>query len=158
MTGAGFARRGLQGFAFGLGFAVAAGLAWFALRELGGLAGEVAGISTAPVPARPAVPAPVALMAPPAQVRVASHRVERRYGDTVVLGVLHNDGDAVVRSVRVEAAYYDAGGALVDLCGWYVAPALAAGEDKPFKVSCGGTPERPAPESASVKLRIVEAW
>ena len=59
---------------------------------------------------------------------------------------------------RTYSFYYDANGRLVDLCGWYVAPSLAPGEDKPFKVACGGTPERPAPESATVRLRLVEAF
>ena len=158
MTPADFARRAVQGFAFGLGFAAAAALAWFVVREVAGLAGEVNGIATSVSPVRRAPVALPAGLPPEAQVRLASHRVERRHGDIVVLGVLHNDADTTVRSVRVEAAYYDAAGRLVDLCGWYVAPALAAGEDKPFKVSCGGTPERPSPESATVKVRIVEAW
>ena len=30
------------------------------------------------------------------------------------------------------------------------------GEERPFKVSCGGTPERPAPDSASVRVRVTE--
>jgi hypothetical protein len=158
MTPADFARRALHGFAFGLGFAAAGAVVWFAAREVAGLAGEVGGMATTATPARPMASAPRTGAVPDAQVRVASHRVERRHGDAVVLGVLHNDADTTVRSVRVEAAYYDAAGKLVDLCGWYVAPALASGEDKPFKVSCGGTPERPSPESATVKLRIVEAW
>ena len=158
MTPADFARRAAHGFAFGLGFAAAGAVVWFAAREVAGLAGEVGSVATSAMPARPVTTAPRAALAPEAQVRVASHRVERRHGDAIVLGVLHNDADATVRSVRVEAAYYDAAGRLVDLCGWYVAPVLAAGEDKPFKVSCGGTPERPAPESATVQLRIVEAY
>lgn len=158
MTAAAFAQRALQGFAFGLGFAAAAALAWLALHEVAGLAGEVRGAAMGAAPARHPMAAPPQEAAPSQQVHVASHRVERRHGDAVVLGVLRNDADTTVRSVRVEAAYYDAGGRLVDLCGWYVAPSLAPGEDKAFKVSCGGTPERPAPESASVRLRIVEAW
>jgi hypothetical protein len=158
MSGADFARRVVQGFAFGAGFAAAAAVAWLVFHEIGGLAGELGGAATGGTPARTSTVTPAAPGAPAASVVVQGHRMERRHGDNVVLGVLHNDGDAMARSVRVEAAYYDAGGRLVDVCGWYVAPALAAGEDKPFKVSCGGTPERPAPESASVKLRIVEAW
>ena len=154
MTGAEFGRRVAQGFAFGLGFAAAAGIAWFVAREAIGLAGEVGSAVGAKAAARTAampIAAPV-----PGEARVASHRVERRNGDTVVLGMLRNDGDAVIGSVRVEAAYFDGSGRLVDVCGWYVAPRLAPGEEKPFKVSCGGTPERPAPESASVRLRLVE--
>lgn len=158
MTPANFARRAYHGFAFGLGFAAAGAVVWFAAREVAGLAGEVGGVTTNATPARPVTSVSRAGGAPEAQVRVASHRVERRHGDVIVLGVLHNDADTTVRSVRIEAAYYDAAGKLVDLCGWYVAPALAPGEDKPFKVSCGGTPERPSPDSATVKLRIVEAW
>ncbi|MBK7333777.1 MAG: hypothetical protein IPI87_16160 [Betaproteobacteria bacterium] len=113
-----FARRVVHGFAFGLGFALAA-----ALGVVG--AGLRAG--------------------------GASGRKGRRRA-----GLLHSRRG--VRSVRVEAAYYDAAGRLVDLCGWYVATSLAPGEEKPFKVACGGTPERPAPESASVRLRIVEGF
>jgi len=156
MTGNEFGRRVLQGFAFGIGFACAAALGWFAMRELAGLSIELGGTLSAKAPMRAAVPT---LALPAAgDVRVASHRVERRHGDTVVLGMLRNDGEAPVPSVRVEAAHYDAGGRLIDLCGWYIAPKLAPGEDKPFKIACGGTPERPSPESASVKLRVVEAW
>ena len=157
MNGADFLRRAVQGFAFGLGFAVAAGIAWFVAREATGLAGELGGAVTAKATARTAA-TPVATPGLAADVRVVSHRVERRNGDTVVLGTLRNDGDATVGSVRVEAAHYDAGGRLVDVCGWYIAPRLAPGEEKPFKVACGGTPEKPAPESASVKLRLVEAF
>jgi len=152
-----FGRRVVQGFAFGLGFAVAAGIAWFVAREVTGLAGELGGAVAAKAGARTAA-MPVASPGVAADVRVTSHRVERRHGDTVVLGTLRNEADATIGSVRVEAAYYDAGGRLVDVCGWYIAPRLAPGEEKPFKIACGGTPEKPAPESASVKLRLVEAF
>ncbi|CAG1002100.1 hypothetical protein BURK1_02940 [Burkholderiales bacterium] len=151
-----FARRALGGFASGIGFAAAAGLAWLVVREAGGLAGELSGAVATRASARPAATAQASAAA--ARVRVTSHRVERRHGDAIVLGVLHNESDVRVGSVRVEAAHYDAAGLLVDLCGWYIAPSLAPGEDKPFKVSCGGTPERPSPEGASVRLRIVEAY
>ncbi|MBK6805792.1 MAG: hypothetical protein IPG84_13435 [Betaproteobacteria bacterium] len=153
----GFARRVAHGFAFGLGFAVAAALGWLVVREFGALAGEVGNVVAGGTPRKVAAEQ-AGILAQAGQVRVASHRVERRNGDVVVLGLLHNDADAAVRSVRVEAAYYDAAGRLVDLCGWYVATSLAPGEEKPFKVACGGTPERPAPESASVRLRIVEGF
>ncbi len=152
-----FARRVVQGFAFGLGFAVAAALGWLVVREFGALAGEVGNVVAGGTPRKVAAEQ-AGIFAQAGQVRVASHRVERRNGDIVVLGLLHNDADAAVRSVRVEAAYYDAASRLVDLCGWYVATSLAPGEEKPFKVACGGTPERPAPESASVRLRIVEGY
>jgi hypothetical protein len=157
MGSADFLRRMVQGFAFGLGFAVAAGIAWFVMREATGLAGEVGGGLAAKASARTAA-MPAAVPGLASDVRVISHRVERRNGDTVVLGTLRNDADAVAGSVRVEAAYYDAGGRLVDVCGWYVAQRLAPGEEKPFKIACGGTPEKPTPESASVKLRLVEAF
>ena len=157
MNAGDFGRRVLQGFAFGLGFAVAACIAWFVAREVTGLAGELAGAGGAKSSARTAA-MPAAVPATAADVRVTSHRVERRNGDTVVLGMLRNDGDAMVGSVRVEAAYFDAAGRLVDLCGWYVAPKIAPGEEKAFKIACGGTPERPAPESASVRLRLIEAF
>jgi hypothetical protein len=152
-----FARRVVHGFAFGLGFAVAAAIGWLVVRELGALAGEVGNVVAGGTPRKVAAEQ-AGILAQAGQVRVASHRVERRNGDVVVLGLLHNDADAAVRSVRVEAAYYDAAGRLVDLCGWYVATSLAPGEEKPFKVACGGTPELPAPESASVRLRIVEGF
>ena len=152
-----FLRRVVQGFAFGLGFAAAAGIALWVVRETTGLAGEFGGTVAAKASARTAA-TPAALPALAADVRVATQRVERRNGDTVVLGTLRNDADAAVGSVRVEAAYYDAGGKLVDVCGWYVAQRLAPGEEKPFKIPCGGTPEKPTPESASVKLRLVEAF
>ena len=153
----GFVLRVVHGFAFGLGFAAALALGWFVVREVGGLAGEVGSLAGGDPPVR----APV--LASPARaeagaVRVASHRVERRNGDAVVLGVLRNEGEASVRSVRVEAAYYDAGGRLVDHCGWFMATALLPGEDRPFKVSCGGTPERPVPESTSVQVRVAEGF
>ena len=152
-----FLRRVVQGFAFGLGFAAAAGIGWLVVREVTGLAGEVGGTMAAKASPRTTA-TPNALPSLAADVRVASQRVERRNGDTVVLGTLRNDADTAVGSVRVEAAYYDAGGRLVDVCGWYVAQRLAPGEEKPFKISCGGTPEKPTPESASVKLRLVQAF
>jgi hypothetical protein len=157
VTAADFGRRVAQGFAFGLGFAAAAGIAWFVAREASGLAGEVGGALGAKAAARTAA-LPIVAPAAPSEARVASHRVERRHGDTIVLGMLRNDGEGVIGSVRVEAAHFDAAGRLVDVCGWYVAPKLAPGEEKPFKIACGGTPERPAPESASVRLRLVEAF
>lgn len=42
--------------------------------------------------------------------------------------------------------------------GFAVATAPGQGEDKPIGIACGGTPERPAPGSASVRLRIVEGF
>ena len=157
MGSADFLRRVVQGFAFGLGFAAAAGIGWFVVREATGLAGEVGRTVAAKASARTAA-MPAEALATASDVRVVGHRIERRNGDTVVLGTLRNDGDAQVGSVRVEAAYYDGAGRLVDLCGWYIAPRLAPGEEKAFKVACGGTPDRPTPESASVKLRLVEAY
>lgn len=153
------ARHAVRGFAFGLGFAAAAALAWLVAREAGSLAEEIGALGAGGAPPRVATGAGVGGIADPAQrVRVASHRVVRRHGDAIVLGVLRNDADGRVGSARVEAAYYDAEGRLVDLCGWYVAPSLEAGEEKPFKITCGGQPERPSPESASVRFRIVEAF
>lgn len=156
-----FVRRAVQGFAFGLGFSLAGALAYWTWQQVAGLAGEVSDIaargagsgSAAQAAAREAIAS-----APATSVRVADYRLERRNGDVVALGTLHNDSTTVARTVRLEAAYYDQAGRLVDVCGWYVAPALAPGEDKPFKISCGGTPERPAPESASVRFRLVEAY
>ena len=120
---------------------------------------------------RPSVPSPAShcsVCARPAQPRwisppvtsltVASHRVERRHGDNVVLGVLRNDSGGTVRSVRIEASFHDAGGRLIDLCGWYVGTMIAPGEDKPFKIACGGTPEKPSPEAAAVRLRLVDGY
>ena len=157
-----FGHRAVQGFAFGLGFSLAVAIAWFVLQQVSGLAGEVAAIvsTAAPEASRASAERAAAVAAianaPGNSVQVAAQRTERRNGDVVVLGTLRNDSGALVRAVRVEAAFYDAGGGLVDLCGWYVAPALAPGEEKPFKVSCGGTPERPSPESDSVRIRLVE--
>lgn len=158
-----FVRRAVQGFAFGLGFSLAAALAWWAWQQVTGLAGEVVDVTASGARARPGAPDPAAAReaianAPATSVRVADHRLERRNGDVVALGTLHNDSGTIARTVRLEAAYYDKAGRLVDVCGWYVAPALAPGEDKAFKIACGGTPERPVPESASVRFRLVEAY
>lgn len=153
----GCVRHVVHGFTFGLGFAAALGMGWLVLHVGQRLAGEVGSIVAGTPPARPLAASSPAL-APAESVRVASHRVERRNGDAVVLGILRNEGEATVRSARVEAAYYDAGGRLVDLCGWYVAIGLVPGEERPFKVSCGGTPERPAPDSASVRVRVTEGF
>ncbi|MFO1283198.1 MAG: FxLYD domain-containing protein [Burkholderiales bacterium] len=163
MTSSGaWARLVARGAAFGAGFAIAAVVVVLLVRELGGLAGEIglvasprseAARTTAPPP-----PAATAATAPAANLRVASQRIERRHGDNIVIGVLRNESDGIVRSVRVEAAWHDAGGKLIDLCGWYVGTMIAPGEDKAFKVACGGTPERPAPEAASVRLRMVEGY
>ena len=153
----GYVRHVVHGFTFGLGFAAALGLGWLVVHEGGGLAGEISAVVAGASPPRsPAVTSPV--LAEAGSVRVVSHRVERRNGDAVVLGILRNEGEASVRSARVEAAYYDAGGRLVDLCGWYVAIGLVPGEDRPFKVSCGGTPERPVPDGASVRVRVTEGF
>lgn len=156
-----WARLVARGAAFGAGFAIAVVVVLLLVRELGGLAG-VAGLLTGPrsEPPRPvAGPPPAsAASAPVANLRVTSQRIERRHGDNLVIGVLRNESDGIVRSVRVEAAWHDAGGRLVDLCGWYVGTMIAPGEDKAFKVACGGTPDRPAPEVASVRLRMVEGY
>lgn len=155
----GFVRMAVRGFAFGLGFSVAAALAWWLLQQFAGLAGEAVSLAS-PGTASATHSAAVTAVAnaPASSVRVTGHRIERRHGDAVALGTLVNDAGSTSRSVRVEAAYYDASGRLVDLCGWYVAPALAPGEEKPFKIACGGTPERPAPESAAVRFRLVEGY
>jgi len=158
-----FVRRAVQGFAFGLGFSLAAALAWWGWQQFVGLAGEVKDTAAGGARARSGSATQAAAReaianAPATSVRVADFRLERRNGDVVALGTLHNDSETIARTVRLEAAYYDQAGRLVDLCGWYVAPALAPGEDKPFKISCGGTPDRPAPESASVRFRLVEAY
>lgn len=154
-----FGRQAARGFAFGSGFSLAAAIVWVVAQQFAGLFAEVGAWMGAepPSPARTAAVAAIA-NAPSRTVRVSEHRVERRHGDAIVLGTLHNDSSELARAVRIEAAFYDANGRLVDLCGWYVAPSLAPGEDKPFKVACGGTPERPAPESATVRLRLVEAF
>ena len=153
----GYVRHVVRGFAFGLGFAAALGLGWLAVHDAQRLAGEV-GSMVAGAPAARPLAAPSRDLAQAESVRVVSHRVERRNGDAVVLGTLRNEGEATVRSVRVETAYYDAGGRLADLCGWYVAIGVVPGEERPFKVSCGGTPERPAPDSASVRVRVTEGF
>jgi hypothetical protein len=159
-VGARYAVQALRGFCFGAGFAVAGALVFLLAREITGLGREPAGAAPAATPARAAFPAstPAAGTTPGSQLDVRSQRLERRHGDNVVIGVLHNGTAATVRSVRVEAAHYDGAGRLVDVCGWYVATQVVPGEEKPFKVACGGTPERPAPESASVRLRLVDGY
>jgi len=147
----------LRGFAFGAGFAVACAFVLVVARELLDLGLPATG-------GAPSQPRPVAAahtLPPPSiatQLRVASQRLERRNGDSVVIGVLHNGSSSIVRSVRVEAMHHDAAGRLVDVCGWYIGTSIDPGEDKAFKVSCGGTPERPSPESATVRLRLVEGY
>ncbi|MCC7112794.1 MAG: hypothetical protein IT520_00255 [Burkholderiales bacterium] len=161
MSAAGYARLAARGAAFGAGFALSAVLVAWGARELGALGGELRDLASPAAPAR-TVPAPTAAQsgAPPpvTSLTVASHRVERRHGDNVVLGVLRNDSGGTVRSVRIEASFHDAGGRLIDLCGWYVGTMIAPGEDKPFKVACGGTPEKPSPEAAAVRLRLVDGY
>lgn len=160
-TVTGYARLVARGAAFGMGFALAAvAVAWVA-RELGALGSELRAMASAPGPTRPASAppgSPAMAGAPVTALTVVSHRVERRHGDNVVIGVLRNDSGASVRSVRVEASFHDGGGRLVDLCGWYVGTMIAPGEDKAFKISCGGTPDRPSPDAAAVRLRLVDGY
>lgn len=88
-------------------------------------------------------------------VAITSHKEIKRDGVTYVLGTLKNQGTQDVRSVNIEADFFDANGNFVEQCSEFVAGSIKPSETRNFKISCSNCKNPSAVEHASYKLRIV---
>jgi hypothetical protein len=89
-------------------------------------------------------------------LKVVTQSKVRRGDDVIVLGRIKNDGKTTATSYALEVELFDQGGQFVDLCRESYFGGIKAGEERHFKVSCGGCSDKPVPEHATYKIRVTE--
>jgi hypothetical protein len=88
-------------------------------------------------------------------VKVVSHEEVRRGDEVVFIGKLKNEGQATARNFSMEIELFDKNKKFVDVCREsFYSTTIKPGEERNFKVSCGGCRNRPVPEHASYTVRI----
>ena len=89
-------------------------------------------------------------------LHVLSHSKVIRGDDVIVLGRIKNDGNSTKTSYALEVELFDQKGQFVDLCRESYYGAIKSGEERNFKVSCGGCRDKPIPEHATYKIRVTQ--
>ena len=90
---------------------------------------------------------------------MASRAEEAIRGDElVILGRLKNEGKGTARNFAIEAELFDKDKKFVDVCreSFYTST-IKPGEERNFKVSCGGCRTRPFPAHASYTIRVASS-
>ena len=89
-------------------------------------------------------------------IKVLSHESVARGEDVVFLGKLKNEGQGTARNFAVEVELFDKDKKFVDVCREsFYASNLRPGEERNFKVACGGCRSRPVALPATYTVRVV---
>jgi hypothetical protein len=91
-------------------------------------------------------------------VKVLNHEEATRGDEVVILGRLKNEGQSTARNFAIEVELFDKDKKFVDSCreSFYTSN-IKPGEERNFKVSCGGCRARPVPAHASYTVRVVSS-
>jgi hypothetical protein len=89
-------------------------------------------------------------------VKVLTHESTVRGEDVIFLGKLKNEGQSTARNFSIEVELFDKDKKFVDVCreSFYTSN-IRPGEERNFKVSCGGCRSRPVTPPASYSVRVV---
>ena len=91
-------------------------------------------------------------------VKVLNHEEAIRGDEVVILGRLKNEGQTTARNFAIEVELFDKDKKFVDACreSFYTSN-VKPGEERNFKVSCGGCRARPVAPHASYTVRVVSS-
>jgi hypothetical protein len=88
-------------------------------------------------------------------LKVVNYERAVRGDEVVFTGKLKNDGKTTARNFTIEVELFDSDKKFVDVCREsFYAGTVNPGEERNFKVSCGGCRNRPVPAHASHTVRI----
>jgi hypothetical protein len=88
-------------------------------------------------------------------VKVLNHEKAVRGDEIVVIGKLKNEGQATARNFSIEVELFDKEKKFVDVCREsFYSTTIKPGEERNFKVTCGGCRNRPVPAHASYTVRV----
>ena len=90
------------------------------------------------------------------EIKILTHEKLIRGDDVVVLGRIKNEGKTTKSNYALEVELFDKDGKFVELCRESYFGSIRPGEERNFKVTCGGCQQKPVPEHASYKIRITE--
>jgi len=91
-------------------------------------------------------------------VKVLSHEEVVRGDEVVFIGKLKNEGKATARNFSIEVELFDKDKKFVDVCRESLySTTIKSGEERNFKVSCGGCRNRPVPTHASYTVRLASS-
>jgi hypothetical protein len=89
-------------------------------------------------------------------IKILTHEKLVRGDDVVVLGRIKNEGKTTKSNYALEVELFDKNDKFVELCRESYFGSIRPGEERNFKVTCGGCQQKPVPEHASYKIRITE--
>jgi hypothetical protein len=91
-------------------------------------------------------------------VKVLKHEEAVRGDEVVFIGKLKNEGQATARNFSIEVELFDKDKKFVDVCREsFYSTTIKPGEERNFKVSCGGCRNRPVPAHASYTVRVASS-
>jgi hypothetical protein len=138
-----------RGFLLGIGFSVAAGVAYFIAWQafVSNMSQQMAS-GTSDVTSR--------FEAAPKEIVLSDVEEQKHDGVTTIIGRAKNSGTKPARSVHIEANLFNHG-KFVDQYSTYLSGSLAPGESRYFKISCG-CKDTPAAEHDSYKVEVVSGF
>jgi hypothetical protein len=90
------------------------------------------------------------------EVKILEHEKLIRGDDVVVLGRIKNEGETTKSNYALEVELFDKDKKFVELCRESYFGSIRPGEERNFKVTCGGCQQKPVPEHTSYAIRITE--
>jgi hypothetical protein len=91
-------------------------------------------------------------------VKISHHEIVVRGDEIVVIGKLKNEGKTTARNFSLEVELFDKDKKFVDVCREsFYSSTVNSGEERNFKVSCGGCRNRPVPAHDSYTVRVVSS-
>jgi hypothetical protein len=85
------------------------------------------------------------------------HEQRRTEFSSAVIGMVRNEGSDSWRGIELVVELFDKSGKFLDKCTSYESIALAPGEERNFKVSCGGCKDNPVVKYDHYAIRIEDA-
>lgn len=138
-----------RGFLLGIGFSIAAGVAYF-------IAWQVFFSSMTEKMVSDATDATSRLNAPAKNIVLSDVEEQHHDGVTAIIGSAKNTGTKPARGVHIQANLFNHG-KFVDQYSTYLSGALAPGASQYFKISCG-CKDTPAAEHDSYKLEVLSGY
>ena len=88
------------------------------------------------------------------KVHIIKHEKVQRDDQALVLGTVKNDSKDAVRIISIEVDLFDASGNFVEQCSESIRGSLSPGEERNFKVTCGGCKGKPTVQHSTYKVRV----
>ncbi|WP_284620800.1 FxLYD domain-containing protein [Aquabacterium humicola] len=87
-------------------------------------------------------------------LQIVKHEKVEREDQTLVLGTVRNDTTEAIRFANVEVDLFDSAGKFVEQCSHVLNGSVSPGEERNFKVVCGGCKDKPTVQHSTYKVRV----